>query len=534
MNPKGPGMPRHHPQQSPVVYFLPGEIILHLEHSPSLEADELERELGSFLNGKHGALPWTNELLSPAAGTFNTFRHKRLNKAISLVPARLKDQKAGQETIVDLLQGIHHQNKGINKDGIVEISTAGGMLLRLTGASPNWLAGGVPHGIGVPCPGNWPEVANESQANQIKFVLKGENQAVIEIKNNQSQGAGVHVAILDTAPCLSDIPAAYEKWRIPADDHPHPDDSEPNQLIDNLLCEGGPLHVYPASLEEQRQAAAYTSMGHPYPMRDHGLFVAGIIHTLAPNATLHLYEVMNPYGIGCVTTITKALSQILEKSESLGPMLVNCSLALSISRDGHPAPEYPGEFVDPGLRVYMDSPYQEIFDRLSDAGIVVVAASGNDAQDGSRPPARYPAAFKSVIGVGALPPENSERPRRKASYSNQADFPQTDGYATLGGEAGAGNGVLGIFINPVPKYDGAMPPEKREVRRDRVKYDNNKSGWVRWAGTSFAAPVITGILARAWNTAAPPDLDEAKSILDDLAETEKTDANEKVILVAQE
>jgi hypothetical protein len=44
----------------------------------------------------------------------------------------------------------------------------------------------------------------------------------------------------------------------------------------------------------------------PYRMTDHGLFVAGIIHTIAPQAELHLIEVLNPYGVGDLESITRA------------------------------------------------------------------------------------------------------------------------------------------------------------------------------------------------------------------------------------
>ena len=51
------------------------------------------------------------------------------------------------------------------------------------------------------------------------------------------------------------------------------------------------------------------------------------------------------------------------------------------------------------------------------------------------------------------------------------------GIGTLGGEEGDGKGVLGLYIGEFP--DGSQ----------------NDSKWAWWAGTSFAAPILTGAVA---------------------------------------
>jgi hypothetical protein len=551
MDAKSAGKPNPTPQRAEITYYLPDEVILHLEHAADLPVDQLQKDLEIFFDRMKATLPWVEELEALQAESFLTFRVPGEETALSSVPVLLKERRELNVLLVEIFD----QNRKVFKNGRVEISAAGGMPVVLSGVSPNWLAGGAPHGIGVASPGGWPEEANEPQANQKRLKLKGKKEGVINLEDSTGQGSDVQVYILDTAPCLSDLAEAYEKWRKPAEGgHSHGDESPPNELIESLLSPGGRLHVYPASQEDQRRVAGYTSLGHPYPMRDHGLFVAGILHTLAPEASLHLYEVMNPYGVGCASSLMKALSQtldninnntpILENRTHHPPTLVNCSLVLSISEEGHPTEEYPGEFLDPDLREYMNTPYERIFDSLSRAGVVVVAASGNDAQNGERVAARYPAAFKNVIGVGALPPENPPGTIKKAGYSNLAgeltgagpgdEKEEVDGYATLGGEKGPGKGVLGIFINPIPVYDGHLPSNKGDVRRDRTHYRYNRTGWVRWAGTSFAAPMITGILARSWKAGTTLNLAAAKAILDDLAEPQTTDEGEKVIWLTQE
>jgi subtilisin family serine protease len=53
----------------------------------------------------------------------------------------------------------------------------------------------------------------------------------------------------------------------------------------------------------------------------------------------------------------------------------------------------------------------------------------------------------------------------------------TKGIETLGGEEGQGKGLLGLYL-------GEFPSGER-----------NESKWAWWAGTSFAAPILTGAVA---------------------------------------
>ncbi len=104
-------------------------------------------------------------------------------------------------------------------------------------------------------------------------------------------------------------------------------------------------------------------------------------------------------------------------------------------------------------------------DLLEEDDVLIVAAAGNDAHPGNRPFARQPAAFDSVIGVGALGMDGNP-----AVYSNLADQPSHIGIATFGGDMDAGGaadperGVLGVYTGEFP--DGSK----------------NENGWARWGG----------------------------------------------------
>jgi subtilisin family serine protease len=230
--------------------------------------------------------------------------------------------------------------------------------------------------------------------------------------------------------------------------------------------------------------------GHDYVMYDHGLFAAGIAHTIAPDASLHLVQVLNDWGVGTLETIVRGL-ELLAVEGSGRPLVVNLSLMLDIPQsqylDHRPLPRQFDDWrwfrdwlgARPRFVERSHLPLRRVCEALQNRGVLVVAAAGNDGYKAVRPPARMPAALDTVVGVGALQ-KNSDQP---ASYSNISDG-EGIGIATFGGSqdssgtADAGSGILGVYIGPLP---GATDP--------------NYTGWAWWAGTSFAAPIVTAALA---------------------------------------
>lgn len=68
-------------------------------------------------------------------------------------------------------------------------------------------------------------------------------------------------------------------------------------------------------------------------MSDHGLFIAGIVHTYAPQANIYLVEVLNAYGVGSTDTIVRAISSYITQNmrnnfSSGSALIVNCSLCI--------------------------------------------------------------------------------------------------------------------------------------------------------------------------------------------------------------
>ncbi|PYC81958.1 type VII secretion-associated serine protease mycosin [Streptomyces tateyamensis] len=174
----------------------------------------------------------------------------------------------------------------------------------------------------------------------------------------------------------------------------------------------------------------------------HGTKVAGIIAAshrdgvgfvgLAPDARILTIRQNDDAGNGDVDTLAKAVNSAVAK----GAQVIN------ISQDVRAAGN-SGDFGDGGgLRRAVEA--------AEAANVVVVAASGNDGQEG----ATYPAAYPSVLAVGA-----SDRNNERAAFSEYGDFVKV-----------AAPGV--DMLSTVPAGGQCV--------------DN---------GTSFAAPYVAGVAA---------------------------------------
>lgn len=548
MNAKNHQNPKYEENHVEVAYFLPAQVVLHLQHPPDMSKEELTELVATFLQDESDERFWKSQLEPPGHEKFLSFPiGTRDDSAFSIVPAAMQNRDASQDELINLLLEIHKDLMEPNEYSTEKmdepekrlhpIPISADNAITLDSVAPNWLIGDANHQAGVAGPGGWPKRA---QPGSTKLPFKFPEIQEITLEETQS-GAGITVAILDTAPCLHDLIEAYNTW------HDHEDPTNDHELIVSLLKPGGPLSVYHMTEAELLDTMDFSALRHRYRMADHGLFVAGIIHTIAPQASLHLYEALNLYGIGSLETIARRLVQVsdllasLRNSGNRQPLIVNCSLALGVSVND---PDLPEQLKDPELLEDMTVSFEKIIEQLDHDDVIVVAAAGNDAHEKEdepgtvqRPPARFPAAFDQVIGVAALPQEHpgQGQPHKAASYSNLADRPKTIGYATLGGEPGAGKGVLGVYIGDLPKVKaGVNKPEKaKNMLPKDIEYTRNDTGWAWWAGTSFATPIISGLLAGWWGEDPSKLAGDARGFLDTASRLEETDDDEKVIVVDQ-
>jgi hypothetical protein len=169
----------------------------------------------------------------------------------------------------------------------------------------------------------------------------------------------------------------------------------------------------------------------------HGTFIAGLIDRIVPGTPIEVYGLLNGRGDANELDIVATLNDLTRQT---APALVNLSF---------------GGYTSVHMGVLA-----EAVRNLQKQGTVVVASAGNDAT--CRP--SYPAAFPGVVSVGALGPNGP------ASFTNYGPWVRAC--------APGVDVVSSFFAGP-----GTSDTELRE--------------WVRWSGTSFAAPAVVGALARA-------------------------------------
>lgn len=435
---------------------------------------------------------------------------RKMPPPFSLVFAKVESEKwpklftkSGEPEPEDIAK---EQAKALNEllDIAILLDTKRGEApVKLEVVSPNWLYSGgrVEDPGSTGGPGGRPFPVNDLITSEHKFaplISKFSSSTKfmdLGTGNNQEElGNDVVVAILDTSHKKEDLDRYHNTWKS------HP-------ILNSLLGNSGSngkLRLHPDPAVESFLPNLKID-GHDYDMTDHGLFVAGIINSIAPKAELHLYQVLNKYGLGDLRSLARALDKVLDEFQGKR-LVVNLSLTMNMPLEkGHlkakddlgvgrailkRRPWWLARLVskvfnwlfNKELLCCCDSwferqahPFEYICDLVYALDSRVIAAAGNEAKNRKRPGALYPAAFDRVLGVGALAKDDGTVVA--ASYSNLADKPTNMGITAFGGEPGEKKGILGVFVGPFP--DGI----------------DNENGWAWWCGTSFATPVISGSTA---------------------------------------
>lgn len=187
------------------------------------------------------------------------------------------------------------------------------------------------------------------------------------------------------------------------------------------------------------------------PYAGHGTFIAGVVRCLAPSTRVFV-EGFAVGGVGGGGILESELVVQLEEAMRHEPKVINMSA---------------------GCRTRLDLPSLALarFHRrhLLGSDCVLVAAAGNDSWAAPF----WPAAFDWAVGVGSL-----DRDGRVSEFSNYGV--SADVYAL-------GRNVVNAF--PDGTLECHETPNKGDVRVFGT-------GLARWSGTSFAAPVVAGLIAR--------------------------------------
>jgi serine protease len=199
----------------------------------------------------------------------------------------------------------------------------------------------------------------------------------------------------------------------------------------------------------------------------HGTSVAGLLAAIADNA----------YGGAGILRAGRVLPvRVAGKcGATVADIVDGMRWAAGLSVAGVPDNPNPARIVNISFGGSLDCgrEYQDTIDELHDAGVLVVAAAGNDHGKVSRP-----ASCRGVVGVVAL-----NRDGFKTHYSNFGSVLADTGIATVGGDDD--EGAWGPLL-----ADGGIVALTNSGVAGPVSPDH-----AAHAGTSFAAPMAAGTLA---------------------------------------
>ncbi|TWH73584.1 S8 family peptidase [Modestobacter roseus] len=229
----------------------------------------------------------------------------------------------------------------------------------------------------------------------------------------------------------------------------------------HLWLSGGYLSA-PADFEAPTGTAPGLQVGH-------GTFITGLVLQQAPAAGVWVEKALAADGQALSSVVADAAMQLARR----GVHVLNLSL---------------GCFADdPNAREVM----QQLVDDLHEVNpeLVIVTAAGNLGGPGepATPQDFWPAALDDVVAVGSV---DSPTSTGWSAWSNRGPWVDL---------AAPGHELLSTFV------DGTLT--------DADGTAQTYTGWARWSGTSFAAAVVAGAIARLMTGRRPITAREAVAAL---------------------
>ncbi|MHA1245737.1 MAG: S8 family serine peptidase [Candidatus Thorarchaeota archaeon] len=319
-------------------------------------------------------------------------------------------------------------------------------------------------------------------------VWGGAEDAVDVVQGNVD-GSGVKVAILDTGI-----------------DYTHPD-------LDDVYA-GGYDFVDDDS--------------DPKDGNGHGTHCAGIVAAedngegvigVAPHASIYAVRVLDNWGSGYTSDIIAGIDWAIDNGMDV----------ISMSLGG-------GDY---------DQAFDDAVDRAYNAGIVVVAASGNDGKG----TISYPAAYDNAIAVGAIDSDHNLADFSNYGPEQEVVAPGVDIYSTMptytvtlnywfmggysqnydrmSGTSMATPMVAGVVALILSANPDLTPPEVRDILHT-TSVDLGSAGWDQYFGYGEVNAKTTETLSHTeikltWNANTEPDLDHYNVYRDGVKIAETTD-----------
>lgn len=249
---------------------------------------------------------------------------------------------------------------------------------------------------------------------------------------------------------------------------------------------------------------------------EHGLFVAGLVHFVAPNADIELVRVLNNQGVGELYTLTTELDKLLadntdtDGNADLNNVVINLSLGFHPEVKNVDDSEFSDEEIVKAFRTQLEV--------ISEAGAIIVAAAGNHSSEflsvnsvkeiREKAPnygdffafengidtmdSMYPARWATTISVSGF----GTNLRGLSCFSNADDnsimAPSGGGYQ---GEPqlveGEEKPTVAICQSPRELCEGLG----LDYNCQYSVVSTTTRGYGQWAGTSFGTPIVSGIVA---------------------------------------
>ncbi len=203
------------------------------------------------------------------------------------------------------------------------------------------------------------------------------------------------------------------------------------------------------------------------PFAGHGTFVAGIVRCMAPAAQVRVEGFLTHGGTVFESEIVAQLDDALDHV----PDIISLSAGTVTRRN----------LALLGFQVFWENRLRHY------KGTVLIAAAGNDQNRGPF----WPAAFPWSVSVGSLD-----------QHDNRAAFTNFGSWVDLY--------TLGVdVVNAFPKGTYTYQEGPRAGHKHEFKY-----GMARWSGTSFSAPIVSGMIAARMSATGENGRQAAEALLE--------------------